>query len=113
MHVAVGQVWADKDKRRPRKGEVISIEDNYVTMLIVGTEKEAKVRNDVLLKRWTHEVDKSYLENKKATPKNWQLKAVCTVSEYGQSIRLTRTQAEKGDPLCGCHHKPMKIVETH
>ena len=113
MHVAVGQVWADRDKRRPRKGEVISIEDNYVTMLIVGTEKEAKVRNHVLLKRWTLEVDKSYLEIKKATPKNWQLKAVCTVSEHGQSIRLTCTQAEKGDPLCGCHHKPMKIVETH
>lgn len=113
MHIAVGQLWADKDKRRPRKGEVLAIEDNYVTLLVVGAETGTKVRNDVLAKRWDLIKDAEHLIDVPATPHNWQLKAVCIVDPEGQIIRLSQRQASRGMPLCGCHHKEMKLVQKH
>lgn len=50
-----------------------------------------------------------------AAPKNWHLKMQCSVNgDKGQAFRITMKQLESfGAPLCGCHQKPMLLVEKH
>lgn len=50
--VKVGQVWRDKDKRRQRLGEVLSIGEGEAHVLIVGTEQETSLKLDRFAKRW-------------------------------------------------------------
>ena len=50
--VKVGQVWRDKDKRRQRLVEVLSVTKNEVHALIVGTEDETSLKLDRFVKRW-------------------------------------------------------------
>lgn len=51
--VKIGQVWKDKDKRRDRTVEILSIGDNEVHALVVGTEDETSLKIERLTKRWS------------------------------------------------------------
>lgn len=57
--VKVGQVWRDKDKRRERTVEILSVGENEVHALIVGTENETSLKLDRFVKRWELIEDKA------------------------------------------------------
>lgn len=134
MEVKIGQVWEDKDLRRDTRIEVIKTEATQVLGLVVGTEEERWYKVERLVKRWrlVREAPAPKPKRQKVTmppvepvsdkaagillsaPQNWQLKAVCSVDEKGQVVRITNKQAEThGMPLCGCHHKPMRLTERN
>ena len=87
--VKVGQVWRDKDKRRQRLVEVLSVTENEVHALIVGTEDETSLKLDRFVKRWelvqeknTEPVgDIAQMELKHATREQWLSAAVVKLRE--------------------------------
>lgn len=86
--VKVGQVWRDKDKRRQRLVEVLSVTENEVHALIVGTEDETSLKLDRFVKRWelvqeksTEPVGDMNLAKKHATREQWLSAAVVKLRE--------------------------------
>lgn len=97
--VKVGQVWRDKDKRRQRLVEVLSVTDNEVHALIVGTEDETSLKIDRFVKRWelisekketlNEAKDERIQEKIHSTREAWLSAAVETISEEIFSPKFT------------------------
>lgn len=79
IEVKVGQVWRDKDKRRNTVIEIIKVEEDAVTGLIVGTENERVYKASRLIERWALETEKpaeKLKESKFKTREQWLEAAV-------------------------------------
>lgn len=84
IEVKVGQVWRDKDKRRNTVIEIIKVEEDAVTGLIVGTENERVYKVSRLVERWALETEKpteKLKESKFKTREQWLEAAVKEVSK--------------------------------
>lgn len=84
IEVKVGQVWRDKDKRRNTIIEIIKIEEDAATGLIVGTEDERVYKVSRLVERWALETEKpaeKLKESKFKTREQWLEAAVKEISK--------------------------------
>lgn len=57
--VKVGQVWKSRDKRRNTIIEILKLDGDIATGLVVGTETEREYKVEQLTKRWDLEVEKT------------------------------------------------------
>lgn len=77
--VKIGQVWKDKDKRRERSVEILSVGENEVHALVIGTEDETSLKIERLTKRWSMVKD-APLED--VSPEQVQLLVETTKAKY-------------------------------
>lgn len=57
--VKVGQVWKSRDKRRNTVIEILKLDGDTATGLVVGTENEREYKVEQLTKRWDLEIEKT------------------------------------------------------